>query len=488
MVSMIGPQPRRKVLPIEIAGSSKFGRYPKISVEKTYNMFLSDNWLVPTPGHLKIDSVDTLSEGRGIFSSSRGNFMLAVIGNGIWRIGNQIQKYGRTIPVNDETETVGVKVGNIDTFSGDVFIDENNAEEIGICDKKDIYIYNYKNNTLQKATLDFIPGFLAFHNGYFLAPDSEHAQWRLSEVNNGLSWPASASYVGEFETKADNPRAAIPVPGKGNFILVMGTNVTESWNDTGAELFPYTKTTAFNIDYGCLNQATIAKGDKFVIWLAVNEKSKPVIMVSKGGPATQISTDGIDFALASLEHPEDAYGFLWKSDGHLFYHLTFVSDKVTYLYDFNTGKFFFLSNEKMENHIAKKVTFFANDYYFISLIDGDIYRISGDTTTYNGKIIPRVRVTNTLRLVNGSSFISNKMGFTLEQGESKELSRVDMSLSYNGGVSFGNIVGHELNPLGKRQNKFTHYQLGRMNEITFQFRFWGSGRFVCANGYLEYYQ
>ena len=37
--------------PVNIVGSSIFGRYPKISIEKTYNMFMSDKFMVPYSGY-----------------------------------------------------------------------------------------------------------------------------------------------------------------------------------------------------------------------------------------------------------------------------------------------------------------------------------------------------------------------------------------------------------------------------------------------------
>jgi len=477
-----------KRLPVIIGGSSKFGRYPKISEEKTFNMYISEKWLIPTPGHIKVAVIDPEAEGRGLFTSARGGFMLVVIGNGVYKISAEIQKIGRDIPITDPPIQLGVKIGSLDTYTGDVFIDENDAEQIGICDKKDIYIYDYQNTTFTKATLDFLPGYIAFQDGYFIAPDSERPQWRLSAINNGLSWPASASSVGELQTKPDNAKACVRVPGKGNQLFIMGSTVTESWNDIGYKLFPYYRTNSFNIDYGCINQATIATSDRFVIWLASNEKSSPVIMYSDGGPPVQVSTDGINFALANLSKPSDAYGFLFKSDGHLFYQLTFNTDNLTFLYDFNTNFFFFLSDAKMENHIAKKVTFFAEDYYFISLIDGNLYRLDSDITTHDGALVPRVRVTNTIRLPGAETFIGREMSFTIAQGDAAGINRVDTSISYDGGETFSNIFGTELNPLGKRRNRFRLHQLGLMNSCTFQFRFWGESRFTCTDGYLEAYR
>jgi hypothetical protein len=44
--------------PLNLVGSSVFGRYPKISIEKTYNMFESQGWMVPYAGYgIAINSV-----------------------------------------------------------------------------------------------------------------------------------------------------------------------------------------------------------------------------------------------------------------------------------------------------------------------------------------------------------------------------------------------------------------------------------------------
>lgn len=41
-------------VPVNVVGSSTFGRYPKISLETTYNMFISDDWLVNYAGFQKV--------------------------------------------------------------------------------------------------------------------------------------------------------------------------------------------------------------------------------------------------------------------------------------------------------------------------------------------------------------------------------------------------------------------------------------------------
>lgn len=73
----------------------------------------------------------------------------------------------------------------------------------------------------------------------------------------------------------------------------------------------------------------------------------------------------------------------------------------------------------------------------------------------------------------------------IEQGHSSSLQRVDLSLSKDGGVSFGSNIPKILNPLAHRQNRLIWWQLGRANHLTLQLRLWSFDRFVVGNGCLS---
>lgn len=462
-------------MPLTIVGSSKFGQYSKISSEQTFNMYVSDEWLVPYPGYLKVEELNAI-EGRAIYTSINFNHLIQVSDNSVYIIDSNLAV---------------TKIGSLNTFTGDVFIAENNNNQIAICDKSAIWIFNYVANTFTQASIDFIPGYISFHNGRFLAAATGTNVWRLSAIGDGTSWPDDSQHVGLLQTKPDNVVAVVPIPGKGNNILVFGSTVAELWTDVGAQLFPYVRNSSFNIDYGCINPATIAFSDTFIAWIGINERSGPVVMVSSGGNVQKISTDGIDFRFGRLINPEDSYGFFILQDGHLFYQFTFPnsSDNLSLTYDFNTGSFYTLTDQYMNYHIAKRMAFFNNTYFFVSFTDGDTYNMDSNFTNYNGNEIPRVRVCNTIRFIDASRFIGQSIVFTIEQGESNNPQRVDCSLSRDGGQSFGSYVGRELNSIGLRQNILTWNEgLGLANELTPQFRFFGLDRFTATDGVMRIFQ
>lgn len=547
---MKGRSPTFTQVPLDIVGSTKFGRYPKISTEQTFNMIISDNFLVDYAGYSLDIPIQETGQGRGIYTSVRGNFMLAVVASRVYIISSNLE--------------VTQLTNELYTSVGDVFIDENDSQQVAICDKQYIYLYDYSaagSKNISYVTLPdntdgtkFFPGYISYQNGRFIAPSGGN-NWRLSDVGNGATghWPADSQHEGKLQTKPDHTVAAQRFPGRGNLLYLFGSTIVEPWQDIGAFLFPYQRNSSVNIDYGCLNPATIAYNDNVIIWLAANEKSGPMIAYSTGGDIKKISTDGIDFKLAQLSNPANSYGFLFRQDGHLLYQITFPDDNFTYVYDFNTQMFFTLTDENFNYHIAKRVTFFNDQYYFVSFKDGNIYRMSSEITTYNGAEIPRIRICKNIRLPDASRFAINNLTFTIEQGtqsdvfinealltESGEIiltednqpidvtevqiiitesplytesgdvlltedgqelmaededfapipipQTVGLSVSKNGGESFGTTWYKDLNPQGKYRNRLIFWQLGSANDFVPQFKFQGLGRFVATDGIASIYQ
>lgn len=544
---------RSENVEIPVAGSSVFGRYPKISGEKTYNMFLSDGWLVNFAGYRRMVELLEEGEGRGGFVSTRGGFLLCVINSAVYTLSN----------------TLGfILIGNLETSTGEVFIDENLNNQICIVDGLHAYIYNHSlapNLTVQAPDghigTDFIPNYVCFHQTYFLFGNKDR-------TNNGAKWfaylPNTATTIQykatmQIQTKPDYALAVVRIPGQSNNILVLGRTVSEIHTFTPAQL-PYRLNSSVSIDYGCLSVDTIAASDEYVAWLGVNESNSPAIMVLTGQGAKRISTDGIDYLLGSLRNPQKSTATFFRQDGHVFYVLTFYgeedpflvdSDRIdserhnlTIMYDFTTDKFFNLSDENLDYHPMRKVFYFEQENYFISLRNGSLYRLSTDLTNINENLpdqaddedpryiydMQRIRICPTFRSPKTTPFQVVSYTITIEQGNDDFLEkddclilmitedgdriytedpsgyvqvipedgnpedcirdlhrgRVDLSFSKNGTMTYSNTVGIRMRPLGYRQNILRWQRMGYCNEWTPKLRFWTGGRIVASGGVLEY--
>ncbi len=421
--------------PLNINGSNTFGRYNDISIESTWNMFGSDEWLVPYAGYKVAIPSSILGnghEGRGCLSSIKFNAIITVIGPNVYLLNLTFNQQSQTFIVQTP-----ILIGTLATSTGIVYITENNNPQILISDNINLYLYDpsFTNGVIFSAIpgLTFVPGYVAFHDTYFLVaatynnntiPPARNT-WR---INFAIKQNTMAPYnpywndtdlkrtTGELQTKPDNIQAVVPFPGKGNMVFVFGTTVTECWFDNALQIFPYQKNVSFNIDYGCLNPATIASIDNIMVWLGGNEKSGPFILFSDGNIPQRISTDGIDYFLSNLQNPTDAQGFIFRQDGHVLYHINFYSDNVSLFYDFNTQKFFYASDENVNYFIASSLAFFNDQYYFITRNNGNLYAFDTIFTTYDGAIIPRIRTCKTIRLPTQDYFTCTDVGFTIESG------------------------------------------------------------------------
>ena len=491
---MPAPELRQNIqdVPLKVVGGNLFGRYAKVSVEQTFNMLVSDDALVPYAGYSRAVIESPLAEGRELYASSRGNLMIAVIGSQVFRI--------------DAGLTPTVK-GNLVTTIGDVFIAENNNAEIAITDLTHIYVYNWQTDTFQTSNTgtpgagEFSipsnlknPGYISFQNGNLLVANTNSTNWYLSGANDATSWTSAANSVGALQTKPDTVQAAVPSPGGGNNMYLFGHNVIEQWQYTGAALFPYQRSSTFNVNYGTLNASSIAALDEYVVWISSNEQSGASLMVLNGNQASKISTDGIDYRLANLTNPSNCTGFLFRQDGHVIYQFTFPDDNLSFAYDFNTKLFFTVTDENLNYHVARNVVFFNNKYYFVSLKGGNIYVFGtqySDIDYGDGRVyeIPRIRITPPLRLPSQAMYIIKSLGFTVESGQLNVdgTQSIDLSVSRDGGVSFGNFWRKIQNDTGKRPNRLRWQQVGMANDASFQIRFNGYQRYVALDGVAEVY-
>ena len=543
--------PKAELVPIQVAGSSTFGRYSKIASGLTYNMFISDSWLVNFAGYKRVIEMiaDNVGEGRGLFHSARGDILIAVIGSIVFQITSDLN-YSQ--------------IGILTTSSGEVFIDENLNNQICIVDGARAYIYNYKTVTgiVPQTSVTFNPSYVCFHNTYFLFGNN-------SRENVGAFWYAyvydaadtSGASIKQqtqlaLSTKPDFAIAVTRLPGQANNVLVFGTGVCEIWTQVGG-LENYRRNSSVNIDYGCRSVSTIAANDQYTAWLGANENNSPVIMVySQSSGLTRISTDGIDYLLDSIRFPEDSTAMFYKQDGHLFYHITFFNpaDNLTLVYDFNTQKFFNLSDQGGDYHPARSMVYFNNAPYFISLNNASLYVTNTNLTTYNENLgndpalfnseinyeIPRTRICESISKPDSGRFVANSFVLTMAQGDDPYTTgadlapgsqddiitesgspivtqtgnqmitqnsstgggsypyfnnnlttvyrpRIDMAISKDGGTTWSNYVARALNPIGKRKNIITWNNMGVANDLTIKLRFNTVSNIVCSDGLVEIY-
>lgn len=466
-----------KEMPLNIVGGTHFAIHEKISTEETINMMVSDGAMIPFAGYSLNASTTSGGKGRRSYSSVKGGFVLSVIGNGIFV----------TFPNGGVTQ-VGKTIGNIST---QISIAENNAAQIAICDQENIYVWDYRVtafNTLTPADLGFTPTYITAQNGYIIYGQINSNVWGLSQLNNALDY---TNLNGQFQsgTLASNVDLVVAPKAFGSLLLVFGISKGEMWYISQyAQLFPYIRNNWQQIAYGLASEQSYAANEEIACWLGQNKESQVAIMYTKGGLVQSVENDGIAFKLSKLTNIKNTTGSVITINNHLLYIITAPDDNFTYAYDFNENKFYTLTDNYGNYFVAQNIVCLNNKFYFTSLNDSNIYNLTLNNFTFNGLEIPRIRTPPPFRLPNSSRFVANYVDITMEMGDSKEIRRVDMSISINGGTTYSNTVSQYLRPLPIRQNKFKEWGLGASNDLRTQFRFWGKDKFVITTGVIGVYQ
>lgn len=441
--------PKSEQIPINVVGSSSFGDFPKISLEKTYNLFESDGWLVSFPGYHKVlELLIGGLEGRGLFRSFRGNRMIAVVDSNVYDI---------TVGLGSQL------IGQINTQTGEVFMDENLDNQIAIVDGLNLYIYNYRTHSgivlqtggvLQGPNAPLVPNYVTYHNTFFDIGNAnttgDGSRWFTYQRSDDSHVTMHTEMA--LQTKPDTALAIKRIPGQAANVLVFGGSVCEVHTQVGGlnqngQPQDYQRNNSISIDYGCLSVSTIADSDTHIAWLGINQANLPVIMVMTGQQTSRISTDGIDYFLQNLSTPELSTAMMYRVNGHLFYHLTFFgeADNTTLIYDFNNEKFYHLSDQNLNFHPARQLVFFnadspldtaldsiAQNIFFISKKGGFIYQLSQKFYDINEDInddilagtdpnlryeMQRIRIPKSVRPPTSAPFKFNQFCFTIEMGQ-----------------------------------------------------------------------
>ena len=461
-----------KSAPIPIVGSLKFGRYSKISAENTYNMIVTENGparaLVNNSGYQSIREIGG-GPARALETANKFDHMVAIFGAAVYIIGDELG---------------ASKIFDLESSSGPAYIViDPYLNMIAISDQRKIYYYFYNGSVTPPVVTPtlptgLIPGPIASIDSYLLVTD----------LNSGLVYFSTLAAIPQFEndrvfrigTEGDQALSIATLSSRRD-IFVFGSVVTEIWKDVGQNSFisdgtliPFQRDNAIAINYGVLNAATVAVGFGLVVWLGTNSKSGPVLIFSNGGEARPLAgfeEDGLEFFLDNLSNPSDASGFLFQEYGHIFYQITFYTDNVSLLYDFKTARFFTVTDENMNHHIAFQHTNFNNKNYFLSFDDEKLYELSTDYSTYDGASVPRMRICPSFRLPNNGRFKAKRVTLTSDAGVTAYNQAIDFSMSWNGARSYTPGYRQTIFPLGQYPNQIRFNQLGAGNDLTLRFKF-----------------
>ena len=136
----------------------------------------------------------------------------------------------------------------------------------------------------------------------------------------------------DFATAEAKPDKLVSQIVDHNQLILLGSETTEIWYNDGSTGFPFSRIPNGVIEVGCGAAYSVAKADSGVFWLDDEYLVRRLVNIQ----AAKISTHAIDELIRGAANKDEARGFTYTSDGHIFYCLN-VGD-VSVHYDASTGE------------------------------------------------------------------------------------------------------------------------------------------------------
>jgi hypothetical protein len=285
---------------------------------------------------------------------------------------------------------------------------------------------------------------------------------------------------GLFATTIDPLDFASVEGGPGNLVSLI-VDHTELWLfkegsarvffNAGNPDFPLEPIQGAYIEQGCAAKYSVCKLDNTVVWLTADERGQGTVQKAVGYTPQRISTHAMEFALASYSRIDDAVGFSYQQEGHLFYVLTFPTANATWAYDTATelwcerayrdpisGQ---LGRHRSNCHMAFAGLNIVGDWQ-----NGNLYSLDLNTFTDNGAILPAIRTCPHIAQGNAWQFFA-KLWIDMQTGVGSVLCpnpQLMLEWSDDGGVSFPNQMTVFIGAIGQRQARANFRRLGKSRD------------------------
>lgn len=309
----------------------------------------------------------------------------------------------------------------------------------------------------------------AFIDGYLIYCQPTNNQWYISLVNQ------VAFNALDFAQKTGAQDRIVGIVAAKRYVYLFGAETTEVWFDAGDTPFAFDRLPGIFIQWGCMSAASIATMDGDVYWLAQSPQGMAVIVRSRQFSALQISTFAINDAMQSYTDLNQAIGFVYQFDGHLFYVLSFPVSDVTWQYDLSTEQWNQLgwidANGIIHRHRANCFAQAGNQAIVGDWQNGNLYLWDENNYTDNGNPIVYIRsfphgVDDASNRIKYQEFIAN-----MEVGNGNgSNSAVPVSLRWSDtrGKSWSNPVQRSLGLEGDYLRSISWRRLGQARDRVFE--------------------
>lgn len=420
--------------------------------------------LYPTPGLDYLATCPITGPVRGEYTASNGNFYV-VVGPNVYTVSTA---YAWTL------------LGTIPTNTGYVSIKDNTLACVIVDGSPNGFAIKLSDNTYGQISatnffgsnrVDFIDGYLTFNR-----PSTNQWYFTLENVTYEMLIGGTAFDPLDIAAKNGGNDNIVGVAVMHREVWLIGTQTSEVWFDAGATDFAFQAMPGAFVEHGCTAVGSIAKYDLALYWVGQDSSGANVVFEGAQYRVKRVSTHAIEREIATYANTQDALGFTYLQEGHIFYVLTFPSSNVTWVYDIGEDKWHKRCWSDEEGNLdrwrANCFAPFNNQLIVGDFENGNLYALNLDLYLDNGDPIVRVRsfphvTSENDRLIHKNLILAMEVGDEMDTSTNDQY-QVSLRWSDNAGRSYGDSVLQSMGATGEYNTSIQWNRLGLARDRVYE--------------------
>lgn len=413
--------------------------------------------LIGTPG-LRPLAQAAVGAVRGLHNPTSGGDAIVVSGSLVYRMNTAFKLS---------------QIGTIDSGAGTVLIADNGNQAMIVTGQSG-YVVDLVAYTVARIIDD------AFYGAS--AVDILLTYLVLNKPGSNLFYITGSNAVTfdalDFSSADSNAEPIVRHIVTHNSLFFLKRTVAEIWRPTTNLDFPFARDTNASIEQGCVAAGSVVKMDNSVFWLGANEAGGGIVWRLNGYTPQRVSTDAIEFAIASYATISDAIAYTYQQEGHTFYVLTFPTGNATWVYDAATQMwhqraYLDPTTGQFGRHRSNCHMFFAGLHVVGDYANGKLYALDLDYVMDGTDPLVAVRTASHIADGDYRMVVHNRLQIDMEMGNAPATGQGSMPIalldwSDDGGHSWSNQHAAPLGAIGQFRARARWNRLGRARDRVYR--------------------
>lgn len=276
-----------------------------------------------------------------------------------------------------------------------------------------------------------------------------------------------------FVTYSDwNPDKTVALCSNGSFLWTFGPRSVQCFSYRDDINLPFVCPDNASESIGIRAPNSLATCGPYAAWLGSSDVGQNGIFIMQGNEKKRVSTVSLERQISQMKYPEDAVGQFWEENQHLFYAISFRTDKVTLVYDVTENEWHERSSYEKGLWRPQFATYAYNKIFYGNFEDGALVYLDNDKyTEWDGLVMIRLRRGGVLYSDN-SPFYCDSINITLNNGQiSDEYPMLDPKVMMRYSTDGSSWTDKELGTMGaigRYDHECTWWNLGLCRFLTIE--------------------